>query len=418
MTTPKRRGRHEPPRVFLHLGEPKTATTFVQKLIWGSRRELAQSGVQLAGTGEQAVYRAVQDLRGIEKRPDDPAAAWVGEWDVLAKRALRAQQVSIISHELLCAVDDAQAAHAVASLRDAEVHVVLTVRDVASLLPAEWQESIKHRSTRGWDDWLDDVIDREFGSFSGFGPQPDDKRRDYWFWRVHDTARILEIWQRHVPTANIHVVTVPPRGSDRSLVWRRMAGLFGIADDAVDLDVVRGNESLGPAEVELLRRLNMTLSPEVPSWFYMAHVKDPLAHDALAQRPSRGRLELPPDRLPWAQGYADQLSARLAQAGYDIIGDLADLQPARPSGQALHPAEVTDDEVLDAAITANAALLERRYNRLVRVPAHRSPIGDLVIRAVHAAPRTQRRLYALSERNRVLGSLRGRIRDGIERSRS
>jgi hypothetical protein len=28
-------------RVFLHIGEPKTGTTFLQQVMWGSRRELA-----------------------------------------------------------------------------------------------------------------------------------------------------------------------------------------------------------------------------------------------------------------------------------------------------------------------------------------------------------------------------------------
>ena len=59
---------------------------------------------------------------------------------------------------------------------------MLTVRDMASLLPAEWQETVKHRNDRGWEDWLADVIDRE---------SVDPDRRQWWFWRVHDTLAIL-----------------------------------------------------------------------------------------------------------------------------------------------------------------------------------------------------------------------------------
>ena len=59
---------------------------------------------------------------------------------------------------------------------------MLTVRDMASLLPAEWQETVKHRNDRGWEDWLSDVIDRE---------SVDPDRRQWWFWRVHDTLAIL-----------------------------------------------------------------------------------------------------------------------------------------------------------------------------------------------------------------------------------
>ena len=80
---------------------------------------------------------------------------------MLALQAREAPGVSVISHELFCAADAGQAERAVRSLRPAEVHVVLTVRDMGSLLPAEWQETVKHRNDRTWTDWLHDVIDTE-----------------------------------------------------------------------------------------------------------------------------------------------------------------------------------------------------------------------------------------------------------------
>jgi hypothetical protein len=36
-------------RVFLHIGEPKTGTTFLQQVMWGNRAELAARGVALPG---------------------------------------------------------------------------------------------------------------------------------------------------------------------------------------------------------------------------------------------------------------------------------------------------------------------------------------------------------------------------------
>ena len=33
------------PRVFLHIGEPKTGTTFLQQVMWRNRSELAARGV-------------------------------------------------------------------------------------------------------------------------------------------------------------------------------------------------------------------------------------------------------------------------------------------------------------------------------------------------------------------------------------
>ena len=151
----------ERPRVILHIGEPKTGTTFLQQVMWRNRATLAGHGVVLPGHHPQDHFRASQDLREIEKLPSDPAGSWTGEWEILASEARQAQRVAVISHELFSAADVRQAERAVQALRPAEVHVVITVRDIASLLPAEWQETVKHRNSRGWDDWLGDVIDRE-----------------------------------------------------------------------------------------------------------------------------------------------------------------------------------------------------------------------------------------------------------------
>src|SRR6476620_927001 len=146
-------------RVFLHIGEPKTGTTFLQQVMWGSHRELAAQGLVLPGHHAQDHFRASQDLRGIEKLPSDPAGSWTGEWDILAQQARQAPQLAVISHELFSAADPEQAARAVHSRQPAEVHGVLTVRDMASLLPAEWQETVKHRNAKSWAGWLIDVID-------------------------------------------------------------------------------------------------------------------------------------------------------------------------------------------------------------------------------------------------------------------
>src|SRR5690348_8216275 len=134
------------PRVFLHIGEPKTGTTFLQQIMWGNRAELAAHGVVLPGHHPQDHFRASQDLRGVEKLPGDPAGSWTGEWEILARQAAQAPHTAVISHELFSAADSEQAGRALGSLQPAEVHVVLTVRDMTTLLPAEWQETVKHRN--------------------------------------------------------------------------------------------------------------------------------------------------------------------------------------------------------------------------------------------------------------------------------
>jgi hypothetical protein len=399
-------------RVFLHIGEPKTGTTFLQQIMWSNRAELAAQGVVLPGHHGQDHFRASQDLRGVEKLASDPAGSWTGEWEILAQQARQADKTAVISHELFSAADAGQAGRAVASLQPAEVHVVITVRDMASLLPAEWQETVKHRNTRSWEDWLGDVIDRE---------SADPDRRQFWFWRVHDTLAIGRLWAQYVPPERIHVITMAPRGAGTSLLWQRFATLIGADPGSADLSRARPNASLGLAEIEFLRRLNEALPAEVPDWFYMWNVKEAVAHRALAARPAGGRLVLPADRDAWAKEQGETLIAGLQASGYDLIGDLGELRPRQATGPAASPSGQPDGQMLDAAVQAAAALVVNQYQREYpgKPPKEggRSLAGR-VESAVGASPRLKRAVRELSSRSAAVRRLRVLAWRALERSRT
>jgi len=403
------------PRVFLHIGEPKTGTTFLQQVMWRNRSELAARGIVLPGHHPQDHFRASQDLRGIAKLASDPAGSWTGEWEILARQARQAGQVAVISHELFSAADAEQAGRAVSSLLPAEVHVVLTVRDIATLLPAEWQETVKHRNARGWEDWLGDVIDRE---------SADPDRRRWWFWRVHDTLAILGIWSRHVPAEHVHVITAPPPGSASGLLWQRFASLLGTDPGGVDLARARPNASLGMAETEFLRRLNQALPDEVPDWFYMWNVKEAVAHQALAARPREGRLVLPARRDTWAKGRAEELITGLAGSGYDLIGDLEELRPPAVTGPSAGPADQPAERVLDAAVTAAAALVVSQYRKAYPAarpqpdPGRHPGLVGRVEATVASSPRLKRTVRELSSRFPPVRRLRIVAWRSLERRRA
>jgi hypothetical protein len=403
------------PKVFLHIGEPKTGTTFLQQVMWRNRSELAARGVVLPGHHPQDHFRASQDLRGIAKLASDPAGSWTGEWEILARQAQQAGKVAVISHELFSAADAEQAGRAVSSLLPAEVHIVLTVRDVATLLPAEWQETVKHRNARGWEDWLGDVIDRE---------SADADRRRWWFWRVHDTLAILDIWSRQLPAEHVHVITTPPPGSASGLLWQRFASLLGIDPGGVDLTRARPNASLGMPETEFLRRLNQALPDEVPDWFYMWNVKEAIAHQALADRPRGERLVLPASRDAWAKGRAEELIAALGGSGYDVIGDLDELRPPPVTGPYAGPAGQPAERVLDAAVTAAAALVVNQYRKAYPAAkpqpgAGRSPgLAGRVEATVASSPRLKRTVRELSSRFPAVRRLRIAAWRSLERRRA
>jgi len=416
-TTASRAGRQSP-RVVLHIGEPKTGTTFLQQVMWRNRPALAGQNVVLPGHHPQDHFRASQDLREIQKLASDPAGSWTGEWDILAaeaRQAQQAQQVAVISHELFSAADAKQAERAVRSLQPAEVHLVITIRDMASLLPAEWQETVKHRNSRGWDDWLADVIDRESVSAD---------RRQWWFWRVHDTLAILDLWSRHLPAENVHVITVPPATKGTGQLWARFASLLGVEPGIVDLSRARANTSLGMPEIEFLRRVNEQLPDEVPDWFYMWNVKEALAHQTLAAHPPSGRLVLPADRYGWADANADALISGLRKSGYDVIGDLDELLPRVANEPGVRPAEQPAEQVLEVAVESAAALIVHQYRKefpAAQPEAGHGRRGGLAARVestVAASPRLKRTVRELSSRHASVRQLRILAWRALERTRA
>jgi len=409
------RGSQPQPRVLLHIGEPKTGTTFLQQVMWRNRAELAARGVVLPGHHPQDHFRASQDLRGIPKLASDPAGSWTGEWEILARQARQAPKVAVISHELFSAADAQQADRAVRSLQPAEVHIVLTVRDIATLLPAEWQETVKHRNARGFQDWLADVIDRE-SSAAG--------RRQWWFWRVHDTLAILDIWSRQVPADRVHVIMTTPPGSDPGLLWQRFASLLDVDPGSVDLTRARPNSALGMPETEFLRRLNQAIPEEVPDWFYMWTVKEAVAHRALAARPRDARLTLPASRDTWATEQAEILVAGLRDSGYHLIGDLGELRPRQVTEPSASPADQPAEQVLAAAVDAAAALVTNHYRKAhpaaspLASPAGQRGLAGRVESTVASSPRLKRTVRELSSRYPAVRPLRVLAWRALERSRA
>jgi len=391
------------PAVYLHIGEPKTGTTFLQDALWSNRDRLAAQGLQLPGYNDRDHSRASRDLRETPRPASDPADPWVGEWDVLAGQALCTGGRAVISNELLAASSPQQAERAVRSLLRADVHVVATVRDFGAVLPAEWQEAVKCRGTTGWEAWLDEVI---------AAGRAADRRRRSWCWRVHDTLAILDMWSRHIPPDHVHIVTVP-RHDSAGVLWARFAGVLGIDPAGCDLTRARRNSSLGLAEAELLRRVNQALPAEMPDWFYTREIKQILAHGVLSARPHASRPVLPPSAAAWAGERAESLIAGLREAKYHVVGDLAELRPAGGAsspGSASCPAGPPAEQQLDAAVAAVVALAGRYYQVRYPVPSPARPRG--------ARPRPSDIKWRLLNGVRVRRVLRGAShRPGVQRLR-
>lgn len=121
-----------PRRVFLHVGAPKSGTTYLQSRLHANRHALRRHGVLYPSgwLGEPRLhYWAALDVTGTCHGVDPRRVH--GAWDRLVARVRRARDDVVVSHELLARARPEQAARVLADLAatGAEVHVVLTVRE-------------------------------------------------------------------------------------------------------------------------------------------------------------------------------------------------------------------------------------------------------------------------------------------------
>ncbi|MGY2877013.1 hypothetical protein ACVW00_004203 [Marmoricola sp. URHA0025 HA25] len=357
-----------PRRVFLHIGTPKSGTTYLQEKLALNRDAIGRQGLTYPSTRTGNHFEAALDL--IEERWAGQREVARGQWSALVSDIRKAPGDVLVSHEILAAASPAQVRTAMAAFGDDEVHVVLTVRDLGRQLPAEWQEKLKHRGRRS------------FAKFSATVMRARRTNPDTWFWRVQAIPDVLTRWGNGLPTDHIHVITVPQPGAPRDVLWQRFAQVVGLDPHGAYAEATEANPSLGIAEAAVVRGLNKLLAGRgVPREVYVDLVREVIARDTLARRPDQIRAVLPERRWPFVEAVTAEWVDWLEGAGVDVVGDLAELQPQRPDytdGSWVHPDRPPAELVADAALEALAAVIQDI------APTHKSPVRRLARRLIRS----------------------------------
>jgi hypothetical protein len=360
-------------RVFLHVGLPKTGTTYLQSILWVNKDVIRNQGVLLPGFGPRQHLWAsgvVREDPRLERRsPRAPSA-----WQQLTEQIAQWPETALVSHEFFAGASERQAARAMVDLEQAEVHVVLTARELVGLVTARWQEYVKNGSVVAIDD------------YPGSGaPSPTDE----WDWGTMDCADVLRRWGATLPPERVHVLTVPRPDEPRDTLWKRFATVVGIDPASCDSTRPEHNKSLGVVEVELLRRINADLTGFESAVSRGVWIRGYLAQDKLV--PRRGERFWPsPERVEAIRRRGDAAVDARSAAGYDVHGDLEDLRTPAVLPQRRHPDSVTDAEMLAASTATIAAMLTdvRERNQQVRrleqvaVPVSRARRAYRRLRAV------------------------------------
>ena len=341
-------------RVYIHIGAPKTGTTYLQQVCDLNRKAMKAAGVLYPRLPGIAHHSALWDLRQMWKTRDFNFDVR-GDWDKAVRRVVGWEgSAALLSSELFVYAEKDEIAKALSAFGETEVHVVYTARDLVRQVPAVWQERLRNQRTMRYDVFVADVLGK---SKSGMARS---------FWTAQDAPRALERWSKGIPADRVHVVTMPPSGAAPDELWNRFASVVGLDGTAYPTEIPPSNTSMGAVEAEALRRLNQRHGDDMSYAQYRRIVRFGLFDVLDEVVPDKIKITLSPEEHQALVGRSRTLVSDLRRAGYDVVGDLADLlppdQPQATEGLR-RPDDVTDAEVIDTLLDALYAILKRRAKR-------------------------------------------------------
>jgi hypothetical protein len=330
-------------RVYLHIGLPKTATTYLQRILWNHQEQMRSEGLLLPGDARREHLWASRIVRheGIDNGLSESQR---GAWDRLLVEMADWPGRALVSHEFFAAASADQARRVVEQLAPAEVHVVVTAREPLGLFAASWQEALKNRETTPMAD---------------YGRDESDDPRDIWNWRTLDLRLVLERWAPAggpVPPEHVHVLPLPGRDAPREQIWYHFAGVLGLDAHAYDLSGAFPNESMGVVEAETLRRVNEHLGGFTKAIDKGTYIRTFLGDERLVPRGGE-RYWPAEDQVEDCRRRGRDAVAFVREQGYDVVGELDNLLVPDRLPERRRPDSVTDAEVAQVAVELVATML-------------------------------------------------------------
>lgn len=330
--------------LFLHIGLQKTGTSYLQSVMLGSRQELVEQDLDLV-LRRRAAFWLMLDVRGRLLPHDPPEASEVLPGlsamldDCTGSRAL-------ISEESLSPADDTQIDRLLGACGDREVHVILTCRDLARQIPSVWQQGLRSGRRSTFPRYVRRLREAEGTDAS--------------IWWQEDLPGVLGRWSRHVPPERIHVVPVPPAGSDHDLLLDRYCSVLGVDARALDREAGgSGNRGLRLEQAEVLRRVNLAVPDELKRRDVYGKVGKRYFSTQILGAVEGRRILLPLEHAAWCREVSQRYVDYVRAGGFDVAGDIDDLLP-RESEFATEPPVVTDAELAEAAIRALSEIVTRQ----------------------------------------------------------
>lgn len=301
-----------PETFYLHVGTRKSGTTTLQSITRASEEQLLAAGLGFpfgvpTGTNRRPFMSLMRKLGG------DPAKRPAAVERLRASVAATSQKRAMFSAEGLAALPADVIATLAEALQDTDLHIIVTVRDLARQLPSEWQQSSKLGEVPGYLEFCDQVVD------------PASELSELFLAR-YDAADIAARWGAAVGPDRVHLIVLPQQRGDENWLPRTFFGLMDVGMDSLKFSDVARNTSMGYAEAELLRRTVAGFNARETYQPYEIHLlvrKEWKPTEAGAG----DKIGVPQAALDWCRARAERQIEEIKAGGWQVIGDLEDLRP-------------------------------------------------------------------------------------------
>jgi hypothetical protein len=326
---------------ILHIGPHKTGTTAVQASLHIARSELERQGLYYASDYRHAMTAVLAALQLPNAWEDDkvPPPRWKWERLLAKARSTKADRV-IFSSEFFADGKPDGIRKIVDELDPTRVHVVVTLRPLAKILPSQWQQWVQNQWTTPLDEFAQDVVENPGGTAGKL------------FWRRHRHDLLIKRWAEIVGPDRVTAVALDDR--DHDMVLRVFERLTGLRTGTLQPDPTLSNRSMTLPEIEVLRAFNVAYKAEKLSRKVYSRVIRFGASGLMEARPpspEEPRIELPESVREPIAAMARQIIDGIRASGVRVIGDLDRLaQVPEPSGRAGGPVAVSPEVGASAAM--------------------------------------------------------------------
>ncbi|KMS71624.1 hypothetical protein ACM01_26555 [Streptomyces viridochromogenes] len=362
---------------LLHIGPHKTGTTAIQGALFAAKDEMARHGVAWPATNRHPMEAVLAACARTGMMGD--TAPTERHWERLLEQVrATGRRTSVISSEFFADAPDGEAIERIVEqLGGDRVHVLVTLRPLARIMPSQWQQYVQNGLRMGYEDWLEHMLTK-----------PPYEKPNPSFWRRHRHDRLVERWARVAGPERVTVVVVDDR--DREGLLRTFEALLGLPARLLRPVPDATNRSLTLAETEMLRNLNKEFrANELPAELYSQLVRNgAVMHMKNTCTPGPGDVKI---RTPqWAVEAAAEIGAEIAEriggTGVRVLGDmrllsavqLAATQPAAPSAPEPRITPESAAQALYGALAAAAAAPVRHTASAKSRTVHQTSSKELV----------------------------------------